>query len=305
MSLVKSYRNGTYRVQINTETGSKYFFGDDLSGPDFPDSIDLKITDHCLCGCPFCYEGSSPKGQHASTRIIREIFSCLPEEPIEVAIGGGDPLDHIDLDEIIDFLTGRGHIVNMTVSAYDIGRNIPKSDKISGLGVSLGSLDPEHIPYIPEESKVWKQTVWHAIAGVTPLETVTELLDRGDRVLVLGYKNMGRGRREVIPDLRPYEIFFKSRIHSGKPGIMSFDELGVQQLRLSGTLMQNQWDLIWLGPEFSHSMFIDAVAGKFYPSSTEREHGVSWETQTVLSYFKKNHVKDINRNRQIAGISEV
>jgi hypothetical protein len=304
MSLVKSYRNGTYRVQINTETGSKYFFGDDLSGPDFPDSIDLKITDHCLCGCPFCYEGSAPIGQHASTMVIKEIFSCLPEEPIEVAIGGGDPLDHPELNEIIDFLADRGHIVNMTVSVYDIGRYIPRDNKISGLGISLGSIEPSEIPYIVE-TYGWKQTVWHAIAGITPLETITELLDRGDRVLVLGYKNMGRGRREVMPDLRPYEIFFKSRIHSGKPGILSFDELGVQQLRLSGTLMQNQWDLIWLGPEFSHSMFIDAVAGKFYPSSTDRDYGVSWKTQTILNYFKKNHVKDINRNRQIAGISSV
>jgi hypothetical protein len=304
MSLVKSYRNGTYRVQINTETGSKYFFGNDLSEPDFPDSIDLKITDHCLCGCPFCYEGSNPKGQHASTRIIKEIFSCLPEEPIEVAIGGGDPLDHPELDEIINFLTDRGHIVNMTVSVYDIGRYIPRDDKISGLGISLGSIEPSEIPYIVE-THGWKQTVWHAIAGITPLKTITELLDRGDRVLVLGYKNMGRGRREVMPDLRPYEIFFKSRIHSAKPGILSFDELGVQQLRLSGTLMQNQWDLIWLGPEFSHSMFIDAVVGKFYPSSTDRKNGISWETQTVLSYFKKNHVKDSDKNRQITGISEI
>ena len=296
MSLVKSYRNGTYRVQINTETGSKYFFGDDLSGPEFPDSIDLKITDHCLCNCSFCYEGSTPEGKHASVRVIKEIFSCLPEKPIEVAIGGGDPLDHINLDEIIDFLTGRGHIVNMTISAHDVGCGIPRADKISGLGISLGSLGPEHLPYVPASDRLWKQTVWHVIAGVTPLETITEFLDRGERVLVLGYKNMGRGRRTTMPNLRPYEIFFKSRIHSGNPGIMSFDELGVQQLRLSGTLLQNQWDLIWLGPEFSHSMFIDAVTGTFHPSSTDRDHGVSWESQTILSYFKKNHVKDSNRN---------
>ena len=108
-----------------------------------------------------------------------------------------------------------------------------------------------------------------------------------------------------ITRLQQYLNLCLERIHSGKPGILSFDELGVQQLRLSGTLMQNQWDLVWLGPEFSHSMFIDAVTGMFYPSSTEREHGVSWNTQTVLSYFKKNHVKDINRNRQITGISGI
>lgn len=296
MSLVKSYRNGTYRVQINTETGTKYFFGDDLSGPDFPDSIDLKITDHCLCGCPFCYEGSSPRGQHADPKVIEEMFSCLPKEPIEVAIGGGDPLDHIFLGDIIEFLSDRGHIVNMTVSIFDIGRNIQNAKNISGLGISLGSADPLEIPYIIEPHE-WKQTVWHAIAGITPLETITKLLDRDERVLVLGYKNMGRAHSMETPDLRPYEIFFKSRIHSGKPGILSFDELGVQQLRLSGTLLQNQWDLVWLGPEFSHSMFIDAVTGKFYPSSMERDNGVSWETQTILSYFKENHVKDIRKNQ--------
>lgn len=301
MSLVKSYRNGTYRVQINTETGTKYFFGDDLSGPEFPDSIDLKITDHCLRNCPFCYEGSSFNGNHARVGIIKEIFSCLPEKPIEVAIGGGDPLDHPGLREIINFLADRGHIVNMTISIHDLGQIIPGVSRISGLGISLGSIKPSEIPHSADVPAV-KQIVWHAIAGITPLDTISELLDRDERVLVLGYKNMGRGRREKLPDLRPYEIFFKSRIHSGKPGIMSFDELGVKQLLLSGTLLQNQWDLVWLGPEFSHSMFIDAVVGKFYPSSTERDSGVSWEKQTILSYFKKNHVKDINRNRQNEGI---
>ncbi len=285
------YKNGTYWTTIDTGNGTKYFTGD-MSGPEFPDSIDLKITDYCPYGCSFCYENSGRTGREASLETIKEIFEDLPKVPIEVAVGGGAATSHSRFREIIIYLFERGHIVNLTVNPQEL-LEIYKPDLrlISGLGISVGSgIGLEKLSY-PDGPK---QIVWHTIAGITPVETILDLLWSNERVLVLGYKNMGRAKTTRIPRMQDLEIALKTWIHRNSLGTLAFDELAVQQLGIRGTLLEADWNKIWLGPEFSHTMFVDAVAGKFYPSSTERESGVSAKTISITNYFKTKHVRDKN-----------
>ena len=58
---IGTYINGNYFVQSDW-TGTKVKrtlrVGEDFN-PDFPDSIDLKITNSCSHACPFCHEDSS------------------------------------------------------------------------------------------------------------------------------------------------------------------------------------------------------------------------------------------------------
>ena len=288
MGLVKIYRNGSYKVQINLDTGTRYYFGDS-SKPDFPDSIDLKITQWCPHGCSFCYEESGGFGKHCNTDSLLKTLEVLPKVPLEVAIGGGSAPDHPDFKKIKNFLIDRGNIANLTITQRDLDRfDSDIYSGISGLGISVGSgliIDPNiKIDGI-------KQIVFHVIAGITPLKDIQSLIDASQRVLVLGYKNMGRAKKESIPNLKDVESLLKRSIGRTMATIV-FDDLSINQLNIRAAVVEDSWKTLYQGPEFSHSMFIDAVEEKFYPSSTDRTNGVLFSDMNILNYFSKNHVRD-------------
>jgi hypothetical protein len=61
--LIAFYENGNYTVRL-FDDGTKVKRTDgDFFAAEFPDSIDLKITDYCDLGCPMCHERSSTDGK--------------------------------------------------------------------------------------------------------------------------------------------------------------------------------------------------------------------------------------------------
>ena len=92
----KWWINGNYRVSINTETGTKVRANDlDNLTPEYPECLDVKITNQCDMCCPQCHEDSRPDGSHGDIMNAKFIDSLHPWT--ELAIGGGNPLDHPDL----------------------------------------------------------------------------------------------------------------------------------------------------------------------------------------------------------------
>ena len=292
--MVKSYKNGSYRVDINTETGTRVIIGDPRY-PEFPDSIDLKITDRCQYGCPFCSESSGPSGRHASLQDITRFFDRnFPIVPIEIAVGGGSVSENPEFTEIIKYLVDRGFIVNVTMSIPEALKTDLTQLDISGLGISLGDASwwTGDLVQVPGP----KQVVYHAIAGITPVAVIQELLRLDQRVLVLGYKNRGRALVHELPEMSDLEVVVKSWIHDSsedKTGTLAFDCLGAEQLKISGAILEKDWDVLWQGKDFTHTMFIDAVTGTLCPSSSvDRSLGV--HSTDVLSYFTENHDTNIN-----------
>ena len=284
--MVKSYKNGSYWVHINTETGTRVMLGD-TRYPEFPDSIDLKITDCCRYGCPFCYENSGPLGRHASLADITRYFDRnFPIVPIEIAVGGGSVTENPEFTDIVKYLTGRGHIVNVTMSIPEALKTDMTELGISGLGISLGDASwwTDDLVQVPGP----KQVVYHAIAGITPVDVILDLLKLDQRVLILGYKNLGRAKTTKVPEMSDLEIAVKSWLHEGDTGTLAFDCLGTEQLGISGAVLRDDWNVLWQGSDFTHTMFIDAVSGIMCPSSTtDRSCGV--HSTDIIKYFKENH----------------
>ena len=111
--LLTVYRNGNYTVKLYSDGTKVKTTKDDKFIADFPDSMDLKITDYCDMNCPMCHEKSSINGKHGN---LNEEFLSTLKRGTELAIGGGNPLSHPDL---IPFLTGmkeQGVICNLTVN---------------------------------------------------------------------------------------------------------------------------------------------------------------------------------------------
>jgi len=167
------YLNGNYFVFYdNSEKIYKRCLriNEDLIA-DFPDSIDLKITNKCSHNCPYCHENSTCDGSSFNFDHTIDILKQLPKVPIEIAIGGGNVLDIPgDTLKLINWCNDYGFKTRITINQKDLGKfniKVPKeevikntnlneeqliiqniSDNVGGVGISLV---PELLPKIKED----------------------------------------------------------------------------------------------------------------------------------------------------------
>ena len=316
------YKNGNYVVYYSGGSLIKRpFRTNEKLISDFPDSIDLKISNRCPWGCSFCHESSTPDGKIADIDKIKEVISELPEGvPIEIAIGGGDVLESPkETQEIINFLNKRGHEPRITVNIQDIFCLTEESRKIinsvGGLGISMTSLPPLKRSAFPEdrefslhstlfgESYDWlrrpfpnTKIVIHIIAGIFPVSQLDALFKSSEfPVLVLGYKQWGRAKNKALPrSLGEFESAIKQQIYKQRQKdyykfystkTIGFDNLALEQLDIRSALTDEEWNVFYMGDEGQHSMYIDAVEGKFARTSRSEER-VSWNDVGLIEYFK-------------------
>lgn len=108
-----SYRNGNTLVAM-CEDGTKYRYIPDgeVPMPEYPESIDLKITDFCEDSCPMCHENAGLDGKHGD--LNHPLLDSL-QPYTELAIGGGDPMSHPDLHDFLQRMKRKKVICNITV----------------------------------------------------------------------------------------------------------------------------------------------------------------------------------------------
>lgn len=302
------YINGNYLV-----TGyyggieKRAFRVNEELNPVFPDSIDLKITNKCSTGCPFCHENSRPDGEEAIVSNTISVLDKLPKVGIELAIGGGNIFESFSVFEEIVFWAKDYFSLAVTINAKDVLKNIKffKNSvffNLSAIGISVSSID-EIRKVI--ESDLFKfrsfEVVFHIVIGVFPVKELEELLvyDKIDfiksgnnelvinsfgvsiNILLLGFKLFGRGL-SYTPSLSnlkldEYEKVLKKRIDYMKNSDMkgdkilvkkiAFDNLAIKQLNIKPKLSKKDWSKFYMGDEFSCSMYIDAVNEVFAPTS--------------------------------------
>ena len=163
--LIGYYQNGNYLVKFYSNgTKIKQTKGDRFIA-EFPDSIDLKITDYCDMNCPMCHERSSVLGKHAK---LNANFLKGLKAGTELAIGGGNPLSHPDLDTFLERMKKQGVICSLTVNGShllaDKTRIESLIDKklINGLGISIQEYNQEVIDF----AKSHQNAVLHLINGI-------------------------------------------------------------------------------------------------------------------------------------------
>src|SRR4051794_14675777 len=136
--LLASYTNGNCRVEIQDD-GTKTRVWEGEAKPEFPESMDLKITDWCDGGCAYCHEKSTVNGKPARLEDIIRLLSELPVG-VEIAMGGGDTVSYPDLEELLVWAEGHGLIMNMTVNAMHLYRHVEtiRSFRARGLVYGIG-----------------------------------------------------------------------------------------------------------------------------------------------------------------------
>lgn len=122
MKLLGAYKNGNYATMIFDDGTKVRKTDDDVFIPDHAENMDIKITNYCDMGCPFCHEGSALNGCHAD--ILNQKFIDTLHEYQEVAIGGGDATSHPDLIPFLRKLKDKKVIANMPFNdEYEDGCN--------------------------------------------------------------------------------------------------------------------------------------------------------------------------------------
>jgi hypothetical protein len=273
------YKNGNCKVFIH-EDGTKVREVYAVSAPVMPESIDLKITDQCDNNCSYCHEGSTPEGKHAAPETIFSIVEGL-HAGAEIALGGGDPLYHPNLREILEGLKERRLIANITIRPASFFKkesnpfNVVKAfrelvDQKLVFGVGLTADD-----YAEVFNEVFgMNAVFHCILGVTSPRVGMSLNRIGKKILILGFKTVGRGQAywdsdpSIKTNIREWKFWLQALLSSPNNSIVSFDTLAIEQLGVEEMVKPEVWKEHFMGREGEYTMYVDAVNKEYAVSSS-------------------------------------
>lgn len=284
----KTYENGECLVTIKSD-GTRIIVGN-LEKMEFPNSIDLKITDKCLEGCRFCHESSGPTGKEADLDTLKEKLSVLPGY-IELALGGGNPLLYSKLPELLEYLKSRKFTINMTIRDTELLRSDLSFIKeyISGLGVSItNKVNPKD--YIDYLRSINENYIAHLILGYNNLEEFDNILKYYDKILFLGFKTFGKGKSMKYPEenILRWKSRIKQDLYKGTNIVYSFDNNAINQVDLKSSILDKDWEKYYQGDEFSQSLYIDAVEGYLAKNSiTPKEERISWNDLNIIEFYDK------------------
>ena len=314
------YKNGNYIVTASGFNLEKRCLrrGEDLK-PDFPDSIDLKISNRCSSGCPYCHESSTKDGDICNTEELFKHLSELPKEHIEIAIGGGNVLESKgELRKVLEWCKDRGYRPRITINEDTINEEADVKyleTLIDGYGVALGvSLRPgmsedrlkKVVGLLQYGYMLERSVVYHIICGAFPLDLLEKLCTGWEsflcsrKILFLGFKNFGRAKDNGIKPERlgDFERLVKKLILQGREGhgmavsnTYGFDNLAIEQLNIESALLGKEFRDIFMGPEFSCSMYVDGVKGEYAKTSRDTER-TSWNDIGILEFFKHDKTKN-------------
>ena len=287
--ILGSYKNGNYYVALFNDGTKIRFNKENYMRADRPESIDINISNKCDNGCAFCYQKCVPNGAVAD--FTSPLFDSIPPYT-EIALNGNGIFDDPSFDVFLRKMGRQKVICNITVHALDLVKHFVNIQDwvdhgwIHGVGVSVNELVGDgFISYLKRLPNV----VVHVIAGIVPWETLVKLSNNGLKLLILGYKDYGRGTTylENHNDVRANIDKLKDRIgylykHFK---VVSFDNLALEQLDIRNTVDEDTWDTSYMGEDGSATFFIDAVANTYARSSISER--IPIDNPDVVALFRK------------------
>lgn len=202
---------GDYHFLADKKTGMTFRWGKSLEGnPTFapvPELADISISNRCTKGCEYCYRSSSPNGALMSLEDYCDVLDSMnsPEHGnvFQVALGGGEPLEHPDFFSIIDETVKRGIVPNFTTNGRLLtGETFVRlKGNVGAMAISITKME-EMKAYVGllKDSKGIRVNL-HYILSRESVEQAIEIL-RGkyngvlnsvNAIVFLTYKPAGRG----------------------------------------------------------------------------------------------------------------
>lgn len=176
--------------------------------PEHPELVDIKLTDVCYIGCPFCYQNSQSDSLHGDFKTIKTVIKSLNPNITEVAFGGGDVLQHPQIVEILEFAREHGLMSsNITMNWQSVIRYPGKVKEVmpllDAIGVSItGKGQIKQVVDKLKEINCFtpSRICYHIIPDLYSKELIIKILNEVKQysqesdVLFLGFKTNGRGK---------------------------------------------------------------------------------------------------------------
>ena len=269
--IIAKYKNGNYNVCL-MDDGTKIRMNNlDNLTPSFAESIDCTITTKCNGGCPYCYLGCNENGVHAD--LNQPFFDTLHAGQ-ELALNGND-LSHPDLITFLLRMKRKGVVCNITVNQkhfiemYHSLYAMSRLGLIHGVGVSLTDSNDPKLYYVLKD---FPNVVVHVIDGLLTCQDILNMGNKGIKLLILGYKRIGRGEDYFDTHEKTIEDNIKFLHDNIKEisecfKVVSFDNLAIEHLGMKDHLSKEEWDKLYMGDEGQYTFYIDAVNHKYAVSS--------------------------------------
>ena len=269
--LLSKYRNGNYNVAI-FDDGTKIRYNDlDCLIPEFPESMDMKISNYCPFNCPMCHEKSSEDGEYG--KILHHPFIKTLHSGTELALGGGAVTYHPDLIPFLKELKEQGVLPSITINQREWEETkidyLINNQLIYGLGVSFTNVDDE----VWDKILSYPNAVVHLIAGYHSRDVFEYFANKGAKILILGYKNWGRGEdyfknysNQIMVRMRELKEILPTLFTRCK--VVSFDNLSIKQLDIRTVIGEEKWKEFYMGDDGQYTMYVDMVKQECAKSST-------------------------------------
>ncbi len=286
------YKNGNYNVKIYEDGTKVRFTDDDEFKSIFPESIDIKITNYCDSNCKMCHEESNIDGAHGNLNHF--ILDSL-KPGMELAIGGGNPLAHPELISFLNRMKEKKVICNLTINQkhftknIDLLKNLMNNKLIFGLGISIiNDFDIDEIISFANKST---NVVLHVIAGIIDEKILQLLYNKNLKILILGYKQMGRGESYYNIEVKNKILYLKNNIIEISEffNIVYFDNLAVSQLNIKSKISKEEYETYYMGADGLFTMYIDLVKEEFAISSTAlKRFKLYGDIEMIFNFIKNN-----------------
>lgn len=274
--LLGSYINGNYSVKIYDDGTKLRYTNDDEFIAEFPENIDLKVTNYCDAGCLYCHEDSTRAGRHSYPFPSFKFFDSLRPHT-ELAIGGGNPLSYPDLAKFLRAMKERNIICNITINQIHFEKSwayinfLSKAGLVKGIGVSVIKPTDKLLSLVEHTNNA----VFHTILGIQTLDDFYRISKNNKKfkVLILGYKNFRRGSlyKNKYIDINTTKLASKIMELKSDFQVLSFDNLAIEQLDLKSKVSKAEWKMYYMGDDGNHTMYIDLVNQRFARNSTSEK----------------------------------
>lgn len=292
-------KEGDWWLLFNTYSGAKVTlsFEDDPTPrrtSEVPELIDLKITEVCPFGCPYCYQSSTHQGHHADG-VGSWLYAFQKAGVFEVAIGGGEPTTHPEFKDILES-TERDLQINFSTRNLDwILYNadlIKRTRAYFAFSVGGNSIGEKAIQQIKKAELNFSVQYVMTTMPDRHFEDLIKFCQKSDIPLILlGYKNTGRGA--TAPKLRDTDIAKQLsddwiEIIKDEGHFIGIDTALAQKVPI-GTFPE----YMLRRTEGTHSMYIDAVTNRAGVSSYTEQPFVDVTPKSFIEAFHTLH-RDFN-----------
>lgn len=220
---------GDYHFVADAKTGVTMRWGKTIQdNPTFapvPELADISISNHCTKGCDFCYRSSSNNREWMSVEDYCHVLDNMHHPQygnvFQVALGGGEPLEHPDFIRIIDETVRREIVPNFTTNGLHLTEDICKSiqGKLGAVALSATSIDEISVKTVEMLRCFGIETNVHYVLSSKNIVEATGIakglfnkrLEKVNAVIFLTYKPAGRGSvRGVVTRGEKFDDFIEA-----------------------------------------------------------------------------------------------